>query len=145
MKQTHAGTASKTLWLEQHRNLKKVCRTKLFFDERVLKNVPTTVGRGVPFSVCRLVTIAIAAKRPSRLTTTGCRHAGGGGAVGGLIKSIIILNTSMILMPQSESLRASFLVFQVICEVKRAGVLTQAEIYRTPSPRHVKGKRILHP
>ena len=78
MKQTHAGTASKTLWLEQHRNLKKVCRTKLFFDERVLKNVPTTVGRGVPFSVCRLVTIAIAAKRPSKLTTTGCRHAGGG-------------------------------------------------------------------
>ena len=120
------------------------CVEQNYFLMRVLKNVPTTVGRGVPFSVCRLVTIAIAAKRPSRLTT-GCRHAGGGGAVGGLIKSIIILNTSMILMPQSEALRASFLVFQVICEVKRAGVLTQAEIYRTPSPRHVKGKRILHP
>ena len=144
MKQTHAGTASKTLWLEQHRNLKKVCRTKLFFDERVLKNVPTTVGRGVPFSVCRLVTIASLRRGPagSQQQAVDMR---GGGAVGGLIKSIVILNTSLILMPQSESLRASFLVFQVICEVKRAGVLTQAEIYRTPSPRHVKGKRILHP
>lgn len=72
MKQTLA--AKKTFRLEQARETsRKVRRTQLYFDERIfpdhVSNIPPPVGAGVPFSVCRLVTIA----------TTGCQHAEGEG------------------------------------------------------------------
>lgn len=67
MKQT---LAAKTFRLEQARETsRKVRRTQLYFDERIFPDHVSNIGAGVPFSVCRLVTIA----------TTGCQHAEGEG------------------------------------------------------------------